>query len=94
MSIPGMSPGESFVEARIRTEEFMDIEVGGQIVKVCLAGAAGILGVSELSEAKDILVDTLANAFGKSSRAAASTGSDRTSPMFGWCISTLPNGRH
>ena len=79
MSLPGMSPGEPFVEARIRTEEFMDIEVGGQIVKVCLAGAASILGVSALSEAKDILVDTLASAFGKSGRAAASTGSEAPS---------------
>ena len=64
MEAASASP-DVFVEAGIRNEEFMDIMVGEQIIKVCIVGAAGIVGASALGEAKDVLVDTLTNTFGK-----------------------------
>ena len=63
--MPSASPAQAYIEPSIRNEEYIDVSVGDQIVKVVFIGAASIVGATALSEAKDALVTTLTNTFGK-----------------------------
>ena len=68
MDMPSASPAHAYVEPGMRhvnPEDFVDINVGNQVVKVVIIGAASIVGASALSEAKEALVFTLTNTFGK-----------------------------
>ena len=54
MAAAATTPGE-FVEPGFRKEEYIDVNVGDQIVKVFIIGGATILGAAAMSEAKDVV---------------------------------------
>ena len=59
---------EQYIEPGIRNvniEEFVEITVGGTLLGVTLASLATILGVAAAGEAKEALVEALAQRFGK-----------------------------
>ena len=65
MDVPGMSPGEKFVEPGIKTMETIEINVGETIIKIGIAGAMGIIGATAFGEAKEAIIDKLTEKCGK-----------------------------
>ena len=53
------TPGGPFVQPGIMQEEFVEISVGGALLKVGLAGAACLLGASVIGEPVDFIATKL-----------------------------------
>lgn len=72
----GMTPAGPFVQPDIMHEDYVEITVGGTILKVGLAGAMCLLGASAMAEAKDVIAAKLTEYVGQHQNDTAITIAD------------------